>query len=143
MTAPETIVGSDGVAERSTAELVGDLARQMTALVHHEFELAKVEMTEKSKRAGMGAGLFGGAAVLALLGAGALTACVIAALDLVMPLWLAALIVAVAYLVGAGVVLLVGRSELREATPPVPLDAVESSKEDVRWLKTQAASARR
>ncbi len=143
MTAPETAVGTDGRSERSTGELVGDLARQMTALVHHELELAKVEMTEKSKRAGKGAGLFGASGVLALLGAACLTACVIAALDLVMPLWLAALIVGVAYLLVAGVVLLVGRSELREATPPVPLDAVESSKEDVRWLKTQAASARR
>jgi uncharacterized membrane protein YqjE len=143
MTASNSTVAGNGVADRSTAELVGDLARQMTALVHHELELAKVEMTEKSKRAGKGAGMFGASAVLALLGAAALTACAIAALDLVMALWLAALIVGVLYLVVAGIVLLVGRSELREATPPVPLDAVESSKEDVRWLKTQAASARR
>lgn len=142
MTASETTL-TDHDSQRSTAELVGDLARQMTALVHHEMELAKVEMTEKSKRAGIGAGLFGGSAVLALLGVACLTTCAIVALDLVLPLWLAALIVGAAYLIVAGIVALIGRTELREATPPVPVGAMESSKEDARWLKTQATSARR
>jgi uncharacterized membrane protein YqjE len=129
-------------SEKSIAELSGDLAHQMTALVHHEIELAKVEMTEKGKRAGFGAGLFGAGGVLAAFGFGCLTACLVAALQLAMPVWLAALIVAVVYVAIAGVLLLVGRRQVARAGPPVPAQAVESTKEDVEWLKTQAKSAR-
>jgi uncharacterized membrane protein YqjE len=128
--------------ERSLAELSGDLARQMTALVHHEIELAKVEMTEKGKRAGFGAGMFGGAGAIAAFGFGCVTACLIAALQLAMPVWLAALIVGLLYFAIAGVLALIGRRQLERATPPVPVEAVESTKEDVEWLKTQVKSAR-
>jgi uncharacterized membrane protein YqjE len=129
--------------ERSTAELAGDLARQMTTLLHHEMELAKVEMTEKSKRAGLGAGMLGAAGLLAWFGFACLTACAIVALDLALPLWLAALIIGAVYLALGGIAALVGRAQVREAAPPIPEQAVESSKEDVQWLKTQAESARR
>jgi uncharacterized membrane protein YqjE len=143
MAVPDTELRSPPASERSTPELVGDLARQMTTLIHHELELAKVEMSEKGKRAGAGAGMLGGAAVLGLLALGSLTACAIVAFDLVLPLWLAALIVGAALLVLAGIVALVGRVQMRRATPPIPHDAVESSKEDIQWLKQQAESARR
>jgi uncharacterized membrane protein YqjE len=129
--------------EKPTAELVGDLGRELTTLIHQEMELARVELAEKGKRAGLGAGMFGAAAVLALFGIGCLTACVVAALAQVMSLWLAALLVAIAYLVVAGILALTGKREVEEATPPVPEQAVESTKEDVEWLKTQARSARR
>ncbi|HEX3541129.1 MAG TPA: phage holin family protein [Acidimicrobiales bacterium] len=131
------------VQEKPTAELVGDLGRELTTLIHQEMELARVELAEKGKRAGLGAGMFGAAAVLALFGIGCLTACVVGALAQVMSLWLAALIVAIAYLVVAGILALTGKREVEEATPPVPEQAVESTKEDVEWLKTQARSARR
>jgi len=130
-------------SERSAAELAGDLVHQMTTLVHHEMELARVEMAEKTKRAGKGVGLFGGSGVLALFALACLTTCAIAAIQLALPLWLSALIVGVAYLVVAGVFALNGRRQLREATPPVPEAAISSSKEDVQWLKQQAESARR
>lgn len=129
--------------EKPTAELVGDLGRELTTLIHQEMELARAELAEKGKRAGLGAGMFGAAALLALFGVGCLTACVVAALAQVMSLWLAALIVAIAYLVVAGILLLAGKREVQQATPPVPEQAVESTKEDVEWLKTQARSARR
>ena len=131
------------IEEKPTAELVGDLGRELTTLIHQEMELARVELAEKGKRAGLGAGLFGAAAVLAVFGIGCLTACVVAALAQVMSLWLAALIVALAYLVVAGILALTGKREVQEATPPVPEQAVESTKEDVEWLKTQARSATR
>lgn len=136
-------IASPPVSDRSTAELAGDLVHQTTTLVHHEMELAKLEITEKTKRAGLGVGMFGAAGSLAWFGFASLTACAIVALDLVLPLWLAALIVGAAYLVLAGLLGLVGRTELRRAAPPVPQAAVESSKEDVQWLKRQAESARR
>ncbi len=130
-------------SEKSTVELGGDLARQMAALVHHEVELAAAELSEKGKRAGIGAGMFGAAGVAGLLAAGCLTACAIAAVHLVLALWLAALVVGALYGAAAGVLLVAGRGQVRRATPPVPSQAVESAKEDVEWLKTQARSARR
>ncbi len=128
-------------AQKPLAELTGDLARQMTALVHHEIELAKVEMAGKGKQAGLGAGMFGAAGVLAAFAFGCVTACFVAALQLGMAVWLAALIVGVAYLAVAGALALIGRRRISRATPPVPAEAVESTKEDVQWLKTQAKSA--
>jgi uncharacterized membrane protein YqjE len=143
MASQESGAASAPASERSVAELTGDLAREMASLVQHEIELARVEMTEKSKRLGLGAGMFGTAGLCALFGLGCLSACAIAALAQVMSVWLAALIVGGAYLVIAGITALAGRAELRAAAPPVPEGAVESSKEDVQWLKRQAKSARR
>jgi uncharacterized membrane protein YqjE len=131
------------LSQKTAPELVTDLTREMTTLVHQEIELAKAELSEKGKKAGVGAGMFGGAGFLAAVGFGCLTACVIAALQLTMPVWAAALIVGVAYGLIAGGLLLIGRRELQEAAPPVPEQAVESTKEDVAWLKSQARSARR
>jgi uncharacterized membrane protein YqjE len=130
-------------ADKSTAELTSDLVRQVSSLMHDELTLAKAEMTEKGKRAGLGAGIFGAAGVLALLALGCLTACVIAAISLTTPVWVAALIVGAAYLAAAGIAALVGRAEVARATPPVPTEAVESTKEDVEWIKTHATSTTR
>ncbi len=129
--------------EKSVAELAGDLARQMTTLVHDEIELAKSEMGEKGKRVGLGAGMFGFAGLLGLFAVACFTACAVAAIALVMSVWLAALLVGVGYLLVAGIVALIGRSQIARATPPVPAEAMESAKEDVAWLKTQMQSARR
>jgi uncharacterized membrane protein YqjE len=128
--------------DRSTAELLKQLSDQTTTLVKQEIDLAKAELSEKGKRAGIGAGMFGGAGVVGLLALGALTACIIAALAEVMDLWLAALIVAVVYAAIAGVLALQGRNKVQEATPPVPEQAQESIKEDVEWVKTRARSGR-
>lgn len=63
----------EGLRESSLGELVQRLANETSQLVHQEIELAKAEMTEKGKRAGIGAGMFGGAGVVGLLALGALT----------------------------------------------------------------------
>ncbi len=133
----------DGRPEKSAAELVADLTQELTTLVHQEIELAKAELAEKGKRAGLGAGMFGGAGLLVVLGLGCLTAAAVGALQLVMPVWLAALIVGLAYGALAGGLALAGKHEVSQATPPVPEQAIESTKEDVAWLKTQARSATR
>ena len=129
--------------DASTADLLRELSEQTTRLVRQEVELAKAEVSEKGKRAGIGAGMFGGAGVVGLYAGGALTAAIIAALSLAMDTWLAALIVAVVYGAIAGVLALMGKSKLQQAMPPVPQDSVESVKEDVQWTKTRAAQGRR
>jgi uncharacterized membrane protein YqjE len=128
--------------ERPTAELLRELSEQTTTLVRKEIELAKVELTEKGKRAGTGAGLFGGAALLAAFAFAAVTACLILALATAIAAWLAALIVGVVYSAIAAAFALAGRAQLRRATPPVPEQAVETTKEDVEWVKTRAKNAR-
>jgi uncharacterized membrane protein YqjE len=134
--------GSPEQRERPVAELLKQLAEETSTLVRQELELAKSEMAEKGKQAGLGAGMFGVAGVLALLAAGALTACFVAALDAGMPLWLAALIVAVVYAAVAGALALTGKDRIKQATPPVPEQTQDSMKEDVEWAKTRARSAR-
>jgi predicted phage tail protein len=133
----------EGPAQQaSMPELVRQLSEQTTRLVHQEIELAKTELTVKGKRAGLGAGIFGGASVFGVYAVGALTAAGILALSLAVAAWLAALIVAVALGGIAGVLALLGRDKVRAATPPVPEEATESVKEDVQWAKARAQAAR-
>jgi uncharacterized membrane protein YqjE len=136
--APAPSPGRVDATNTSTSELVNRAATQVSELIRDELKLAKVELTEKGKKAGLGAGLFGGAGVMALYGAGALIAAGIAALQLVMPVWLAALIVAVALFLVAGVLALSGKKQVRQATPPVPEEAVDGVKRDIETVKERA-----
>jgi uncharacterized membrane protein YqjE len=122
---------------RSTGELVKDLSSQVSLLARQEIELAKAEMAEKGRRAGLGLGLVAAAGVSALLALGTLTACVVLALDGAMPAWLAALIVALAWSVVAAVLASVGKQKMEQAGTPVPEQTVESVKEDIKWLRDQ------
>jgi hypothetical protein len=140
MTAHDT--PPDELRERPIGDLVKQLAGQTSTLVRQEIDLAKAELSEKGRVAGKGAGLLGGAAVVGLMAAGALTACLILALAEVIPDWLAALVVALVLGAVAAVLALQGRNRMRAAAPPVPEQTVETVKEDVEWAKTQRPSAR-
>jgi hypothetical protein len=129
--------------ERPIGELLKQLSGETTRLVHQELELAKAELTQKGKQAGLGAGLFGAAGAIGLLAAAALTACFILVLDAVMPVWLAALIIAVVYGAVAAVLALRGRDRVKQAVPPVPEQTIETVKEDMEWAKTQMPSAKK
>jgi hypothetical protein len=136
---------SDGRAalrQRPAAELVRDLSTQVSTLVRQELELAKVELTAKGKQAGIGAGLLGGAGLLALYGVGAVVAAAILGLSTAVAGWLAAIIVAVVLFAVAGVLALMGKSRAQRAVPPAPEQAVASIKEDVRFTKEHVAEAR-
>jgi uncharacterized membrane protein YqjE len=133
---------SDDLRERSLPELLKRLSADTTRLVHQELELAKAELQAKGRQAGAGAGLFGAAGAIGLLAAAALTTCFILALDAVMPAWLAALVVAVVYGAIAAVLALRGRDRVKQATPLVPEQTIETVKEDVAWAKTQTRSAK-
>ena len=136
--------GSAGAShDRSVGELVQQLTTQVSTLARKEVELAKLELSQKGKVLGIGGGMIGAAGLVAVLGLGALTAALILALaQLIDEPWVAALIVAAAYLAVAGVLALLGRKRIQEASPLVPEQATESVKEDVEWVKTQARSAR-
>jgi uncharacterized membrane protein YqjE len=130
-------------AQPSTSELVQRAAEQVAKLVHDELALARAELTEKGKHAGLGAGLFGGGGVLALYGVGALIATMILLLDLTMPAWLAALIVAVVLFVVAGILAMIGRKQVKQAVPPMPTAAAESVRADVDAVTAAMKDSRR
>jgi hypothetical protein len=142
MASREDLPGSDDLRDQPLGELLKQLSQETTQLVHQELELAKAELAQKGKQAGMGAGMFGGAGAIGLAALGALTACFILALDTIMPAWLAALLVAVVYGVIAFVLVKQGQARIKRATPPVPTQTVETVKEDVEWAKTQMRSDR-
>jgi uncharacterized membrane protein YqjE len=119
------------VTDQSTSELVQRASEQISTLVRDEIALAKAELTEKGKHAGIGAGLFGGGGVLALYGLGTLITTLIVVLDLFLPLWLAALIVTVVLFAVAGVLALLGKKQVKQAAPPEPEAAIQSVKADV------------
>ena len=129
--------------DRPIGDLLKQLSQDTATLVRKELGLAKAEMAQRGKKAGLGAGMFGAAGIVAFLALGALTACFILALAEVMDPWQAALIVALVYAAIAGVLALVGRERVQEAAPPVPQQTVDTVKEDVQWAKTQRPSARR
>jgi len=121
--------------QHSTGDLVKLLSEQVSVLVRDELKLARLEMTSKGKQAAVGAGMFGGSAMVAFYGVGCLLACAIIAIAGVISAWLAALIVGVALLVTAAIVALLGKQRMRKATPPMPEEAVASVKADVDEIK--------
>jgi nitrate/nitrite transporter NarK len=124
-------------------QLFSELTNDVTTLFRQEVTLAKAELSIKAKEAGKGAGLLGGAGATGLVTLGSLTAFLIALLSEWMPVWAAALIITVVWAIVTAVLAQVGRARLKEATPPVPQQAIDSTKEDVQWAKTQLKSEKR
>jgi membrane protein len=136
--------GNNNLAsEASMAELVRQLSDQTTLLARQEVALAKAELAEKGKRAGVGAGMFGGAGVLGAYAVGAFVAAAILGLATAVDGWLAAVIVGLVLAAVAGVLALVGKNRVQEATPPLPEEAISSAKQDVETVKARAQEGRR
>ena len=119
----------------SIGELVSTLSEKMSSLIRSEIALAKAEMAEKAKNAGIGIGLFAGAAVLAFWGTGLLIATIVLGIAEGLPAWLAALIVTLAVFGLVALLGLLGKKSLDRGTPPVPEKAQASIKADVDALK--------
>ena len=129
--------------DQPVSDLVKQLTEQTKVLVAQEIELAKAELSEKGKKAGIGVGMFGGAGLLGFFAFAVLTACLVLALATAVAPWLAALVVAAVYGAAAGVLALSGKKQVTEATPPVPEQTVDTVKEDVQWAKQRAQAGRR
>jgi hypothetical protein len=119
----------------STGQLIGQLTEQISSLVRNEARLAQAEVTQKAKRFGVGAGLFGGAGLFAFLGLAVLVAAAVLALAAVLPDWLAAVIVAVVLFAIAGALALVGKKDVERASPPVPTQAIAGVQADIAAVK--------
>jgi hypothetical protein len=119
----------------SVGELVSQLSEQVSRLVRDELRMAQLEVRQKGKRLGIGAGAFGAAGILAFLGAAALISCAILALALVIPAWSAALIVAAILVVASAILALTGKKKVAAGAPPIPTGTAESVKQDAAVLK--------
>jgi uncharacterized membrane protein YqjE len=128
-------VRTEELSDRSVGELVQELSQQTATLIRQEMRLAQVELQEKGKRAGIGAGMFGGAGLVALYGVGAVVAAVIMLVATAIEPWVSALIVGVVLLATAGILALLGRRQVEQATPPKPERAMESMQHDVEHVK--------
>ena len=122
--------------------LVNDLTTRLPELIRSEIRLAQAEMAEKGKRAGIGIGMFSVAGLLAFFGLAVLIATAILGLAEALAPWLAALIVGAVYGAIAGILALRGKQQVAQATPPVPEQAVETTKEDLEWMKARAKAGR-
>jgi uncharacterized membrane protein YqjE len=123
------------VQDASTGELFSRMSQQMSTLVRDEIRLAQLDLTEKGKKVGIGAGALGGAGAVAYLGLATLIAAAVLGLAEAVPGWLSALIVGIVVLAVAGVLAVVGRNQVRAGTPPVPTEAVQGLKTDVQTVK--------
>ncbi len=128
--------------DQPVSDLVKQLTEQTKTLVQQEIELAKAELGQKGRKAGLGVGMFGAAGLLGFFAFATLTACVVLVLATAIAPWLAALVVAALYGAVAGALALGGKKQVTEATPPVPEQTVDTVKEDVQWAKQRAQAGR-
>jgi Putative Actinobacterial Holin-X, holin superfamily III len=129
--------------ERPLGEVAKDLTSDLSLLVRQEIELAKAEMADKGRTAAPGLAMFGGAGIVGLCAAGALTAFLVLVFSLFLPEWTAAVIVGAALAVVAYALARQGKERVSDAGKPIPEQTIETVKEDVEWTKTRATSARR
>jgi hypothetical protein len=121
--------------QASTGELIGQLSDQVTRLVRDEVRLAQAEVTQKAKRFSIGAGLFGGAGLVAVLGLNALVTAVILGIATALPGWLAGIIAGVVLFAVAGVLALLGKRDVQKAAPPLPTETIASVQTDIATVK--------
>jgi hypothetical protein len=135
--------GQNDLRDRPIGEIAGQLTRDLSLLVRQELELAKAEMREKGKIALPGLGMIGGAGVVALCAAGALTAFLVLVLATFLDEWLAALLTGLVLAAVAAGLALLGKERVEDAGTPIPEQTIENVKEDAQWVKEQAQSGRR
>jgi hypothetical protein len=137
-----TMQNENELRDRPLAEVAKNLTSDVSLLVRQEIELAKAEMAQKGRTAAPGIGMLGGAGIVALCAAGALTACAVLVFSIFLPEWAAALIVGAVLAAVAGALVRQGKERVADAGKPIPEQTIETLKEDVEWTKTRASSAR-
>ena len=134
--------GDTVLRDQPVSELVKQLTEQTKTLARQEVELARVELAEKGREAGLGAGMFGGAGLFGFFAFAALTMAAGLAIATALAGWLAALIVGAAYALIAGILALNGRRHIKKTAPAIPQQTVDTVKEDVQWARQRAQAGR-
>lgn len=123
-------------ANASPGELATEVAKDLSTLVRQEIALAKAELRQEAKTAGVAAGALGGAGFAGYFVLVFLSLALMWGLDALMPLGWAAVIVAAVWGVIAAVLAVIGRGRLKRFSPK-PERTIETVKEDVQWAKTR------
>jgi hypothetical protein len=121
---------------RSLGMAVAGITQELRVLFMKEADLAQAEMADSTaavKRASMYGGF---AAIVGVLVLGFLALTLMFALDLVIPLWLAALVTAGVLVIVAGIAALMARHQLNDFTV-IPRRTLRSMREDTRWASEQ------
>jgi hypothetical protein len=121
--------------DRPIGDLAKQLSEQVSRLVREELRLAELEMTQKGKRLGVGAAMFGSGGAVALYGVATVLAAAILLLAKVIPAWGSALVVGGVLFAISATLAVLGRKQVRGAAPPVPRQTVDSVKADVEEIK--------
>lgn len=128
-----------GADTESTRNILEDVLRDFSNILHAELRLARAEIKEEAKSFGMAGGMIAGGAICGLFAAAALTTCMIVALSIVLPLWLSALIISILFALVAGALFIQGRTRMRQASPPLA-QTKHQVRSDYQWLKQQIKS---
>jgi membrane protein len=121
---------------RSTVELIRTIGVDLSTLAKKEVELARQEVMEGVMARAMAAGAFVAAGVLALFVVGFLGLAAAEALDGLMRPWASRLVVAVCFLLLAGIAVLFGKQRAKRPSL-TPEETKRTVKEDVAWAKRQ------
>jgi uncharacterized membrane protein YqjE len=130
--------------ERPLPDLLRELSQELTTLVGKQVELAKVEISEKAKEAGQGAGMFGGAGLFGLLALGTLSAALILGLAEFLPAWISALAISAVYGVIAGILFSRGKAKVSKIAPPQQtIEAARDTAQEIgaSWTKGRSSPA--
>ena len=113
------------------AEPLKQLAGDITVLIRDELAVARQEMIDKAKSAGLGAGMLSGSAIAGFFALASGSVLVGLLLGSVMPMWAAALVVTILWAAAAAALALAGRKKIGDAAPFVPEQAIADLKEDL------------
>lgn len=126
--------------EPSVGELVRRASEHVSTLVRSEIELAKSELSGTVKRAGIGGGMLAAAGVIALFSVPFLFVVIAEVLVAIgLPRWLSYLIVWVLFLLIAGVLALIGRSQLKKMKAPER--TIKTAKDTAAWARHPTSPA--
>lgn len=134
---PNAGIGAAGRTgdEPTLGALVASASRDLTGLVHSEIELAKTELKAEVSTAVKGGVMFGAAAVLGGLAVVLLSHAAAWGLFAAgLPAWVGFLIIAVVYLLLAGVLALIGKRAVSKVGPPER--TVRTAKDTAAFLKS-------
>jgi len=127
-----------GTNDRSLGELFGDLSRETSTLVRQEVTLAKTELTQTASKVGKDIGFLVVGGTVAYAGVLVLLAAAVLLLAIVLPAWLAALIVGLV-VAGIGYGLVRRGLAALKSIDMAPRQTIETLKEDVNALKGDRA----
>jgi hypothetical protein len=124
---------SNSSGDQSLGELVSVATRDLSLLIHKEVELAKAEITSELKRAGLGAGLLGGAGFMGYFALLLLSVAAALGIATVIPTWAGFLCVGVGYAAVAGLFGFAGLGAVVKIGPPQR--TIQTVRDDLEWAK--------